>query len=138
MQMQALKHIFLGLAFIASLVQSLGLSTMRLAQLDGYGTITLICASPDKTLSLEAISASKDLAKLLSSLSDGAETPDSSEFEHCAECVVTVFAVLKNVMPIGTAQYKDTSLYTGLIYQPQFAHKPHGPPLGGRAPPVFI
>lgn len=132
--MRAFRHIIFGLAFIAALTQSFGVTALRASQIDGFNHTALICASPDKIISNEAAAAARDLAILLGQ----SQPPERAESEHCQDCVVSAFAVLRapSLLPVPAG---DMQAHAKPRMNPaQFAHKPHGPPLGGRAPPTFI
>ena len=132
--MRAFRHIILALAFIAALTQSFGVSVLRAAQIDGSHHTALICASPDKIISDEAAAAARELAILLGQ----SQSPQQGESEHCEDCIMSAFAVLgaPSSLPVPAATISVKS--KPALNPAQFAHKPQGPPLGGRAPPTFI
>jgi len=132
--LRAFRHIIFALALIASLTQSLGATVLRAAQIDGLNHAALICASPDKVITAQAAAAARELAVLL-----GQDlAPENDDSEHCEDCVMSAFAVLRtpSILPMPIVDRRVNS--KPRINPPQFAHKPHGPPLGGRAPPTFI
>jgi len=132
--LRAFRHIIFALALVAALLQSLGVSVLRIAKVDDLNHASLICASPDKVISAQAAAAARELAVLL-----GQDlAPEDNDSELCEDCVMSVFAVLRAPL-ILPAPITDSRLeFKPRVNPAQFAHKPHGPPLGGRAPPTFI
>lgn len=135
MRSHRFKIIIWAFALIAMLSQSLSVSVLRIASVQGYAQLNLICATPDSTLSPKAAKAAEELARLLGGSVPDRQTPQG---EHCSDCVMTGVAVLKLVTALQTPAPGLEAAPLRTSYNPRFAHKPHGPPLGGRAPPTSL
>jgi len=131
MRFSAFRHIFLTVAFLAALTQAAGLSTLRMSQGNDGQSSYLICSSPDKVLTPSIAKAAQDLAELLGETVE----QDAPTHQQCSECLFAASDMLKDIT-LGTPLIFEPTPTLNIRLTPErFSHKPHGPPLGGRAPP---
>lgn len=120
------------LAMLAIILQALLPGTMALADTTGVDVSRFICA-PSGQLSPESRAAAERVAFLL-----GEEIPDDRQLgEHCAFCTLANGFTL----PVPFTLEVPYSFHDNapcLRYEPGFAHKAQGPPLGSRGPPTHI
>jgi len=134
MLLSALRHIALAAAFMAMLTQSFGVNVLRLTQGVGFQNSYLICSPSGKALSPEHTKAVQALAELLGEAQAEAPVEDTN-YQHCSECIFAAATTHKNTA-FGIPLHYDLISSLRFRFTPErFAHQPHGPPLGGRAPP---
>lgn len=121
---------------LALIAQSLLPASVTIAAKAGYDVSALLCSPSGKAPSESAKNHMKGLLSLIDDRQ--AETPNMPKTEHCGLCVVSIPAAL------NTPEYQLTRI--AYSERPKTVyHKPplrsqaaRGPPLGGRAPPIFL
>lgn len=123
------------LAMLALVAQALMPGAMAAAMSGPGDRPAFVCAMPGKDMSQGARAIGADLANLLADKA-ASELPDESH--DCHDCVLAQGAALPSVAavvaPVFSAPVPDISPRSEV----RFWAVPRGPPLGSRAPPVFL
>ena len=130
-------NILLSLALtFALLLQSVLPASLSIAAKAGYDVSAFLCSPSGGAPS----QAAQDHMRSLLALVDkkASDTPDTPSTEHCAACVMIMSPTLAVVqftsLPITYAETAKPFEYENHLS----SVSARGPPLGGRAPPLFL
>lgn len=120
------------MAFIF-LIQTLWMSGSAAAFAPNQNAHLLIC-NPSGQVTSDLRAANE---KLLVALGLQDETPDEAGDMHCAFCAVSHVYILSDMRLFERVGFVLSNTKSN-SYEPAFIYLPHGPPVGGRAPPHTI
>ena len=131
--MHTLLRICVALALI---LQSLIPAAYAIAEKSGHNVSAFICNPSQKAPSIEAQEHIETLLALLNE--HPSEAPSDTHNEHCSNCVIELNSLLTPTFISGTSsnfEFPATQYFQTLLLSSKSIR---GPPLGGRAPPVFF
>lgn len=123
------------LAMLALVTQALMPGAMASAMSRPGEVPAFVCAMPGKNMSAGASTLGADLANLLADKASG-DLPDESH--DCHDCVLAQCATLPAVAALSAPAFSAPVPEIALRAEVRFWAMPRGPPLGSRAPPVFL
>ena len=123
------------LAMLALVTQALMPGAMASAMSRPGEVPAFVCAMPGKNMSAGASTLGADLANLLADKASG-DLPDESH--DCHDCVLAQCATLPAVAAVPAPAFSAPVPETAPRTEVRFWAMPRGPPLGSRAPPVFL
>ena len=123
------------MAMLALLSQALMPGAMAAAMSRPGDIPAIVCAMPDKDMSAGARALGADLANLLADKAAN-DLPDNSH--DCLDCVLAQGAMLPVVAAVDAPAFSAPVAEPAPRNDARFWAVPRGPPLGSRAPPVFL
>lgn len=123
------------LAMLALVTQALMPGAMASAMSRPGEVPAFVCAMPGKNMSAGASTLGADLANLLADKASG-DLPDESH--DCHDCVLAQCATLPAVAAVSAPAFSAPVPEIAPRAEGRFWAMPRGPPLGSRAPPVFL
>lgn len=123
------------LAMLALLTQALMPGAMAAAMSRPGDIPAIVCAMPGKDMSAGASALGADLAALLADKA-ASDQPDNSH--DCHDCVLAQGATLPVVAALDAPSFEAPVPEIAARSEVRFWAVPRGPPLGSRAPPVFL
>lgn len=123
------------LAMLALVTQALMPGAMAAAMSRPGDVPAIVCAMPGKDMSAGASVLGADLARLLA---DKAASDQPDESHDCHDCVLAQGATLPVVAPVAAPSFNAPVPEIAPRTEVRFWAMPRGPPLGSRAPPVFL
>ncbi len=131
------KILFISYLLSSLLVwQSMVPGVVSMVRGPGFGFSTFLCSVSEQSASLETQRAISELLRSLGKEDFGSK-PDRIQGQHCAYCVLLDLS-LPVTINTGTAIVWDRTgsrCFDDVRHLASFAQ---GPPLGSRAPPVFL
>lgn len=130
------SHIILRICLALALIfQSLLPAAVAVAQTSGHDVSAFICNPSNNTPSAQAQAQIDNLLAVLNNHPN--EEPAHENAEHCSNCVVSFHSLLTaplNFLTSTTFPSQKTRYFQNYAASIPTAR---GPPLGGRAPPIF-
>lgn len=123
------------LAMLALVTQALMPGAMAAAMSRPGEVAAIVCAMPGKEMSAGASALGADLAALLADKAAG-DLPDESH--DCHDCVLAQGATVPVVPDVAAPAFSAPEPEIAPRSDVRFWAMPRGPPLGSRAPPVFL
>ena len=123
------------LAMLALVTQALMPGAMASAMSRPGEVPAFVCAMPGKNMSAGASTLGADLANLLADKASG-DLPDESH--DCHDCVLAQCATLPAEAAVSAPAFSAPVPEIAPRAEVRFWAMPRGPPLGSRAPPVFL
>ncbi len=123
------------MAMLALMSQALMPGAMAAAMSRPGDVPAIVCAMPDKDMSASARALGADLANLLA---DKAASDQPENSHDCHDCVLAQGATLPMVAAVDTPAFSAPAPEFAPRNDARFWAVPRGPPLGSRAPPVFM
>lgn len=120
------------LAVMALCLQALSPVSMAVAGENGVDLSRYLCVTPGVEVSAQTRAAARELAVMLGEAGD--EAPSASD-ETCPLCTISTPALLP-LPPAAAGPCCILPAFHPAAYAPGLFHRPHGPPVGVRGPPV--
>lgn len=136
MRLIFLRHVLPSLLSLVVVLQSVMPGAMAVIQGDKFDASAYFCIVDDKAPSNET---QQEIRALLKALGKDVPPPNvpSKLADQCSHCVMTDLSGLPHLISVKTDLWTTckTAHYTK---SPDFIYFSQGPPLGGRAPPLFV
>lgn len=129
------RHFVRILAMLALTLQVSLPGLIAVGESRGIDVARYICLAPDAEASPEDVAAARQLAAILG---EPVEDSGSDTRSHCAVCSLAQLAPLPTPSTVSEPVVHTSVPYGPDHGRPTLTFSPAGPPVGSRAPPVFI